>query len=137
MKHTSAVPLIVLCLSSCGPSDVWWLGDIELGDNYYYMVEPAFNSIQTLDTEDENRSIGYVLQDIHLLGFNDDYIAASNRNHEFYIIDKNGISPLSSTYCIKEEVIGPVDSIVFFAFVTEHEISLRSSEQYQEEGGWN
>lgn len=137
MIRIVAILILAQSLGYCGPSDVWWYGDIELGDEYYYMVEPSFNSIQTLGTDDANRSVGYVLKEVHLLGFNDDYIAASTRTHGFYIIDKNGISPLSKSYCIHEEVIGPVDSTAFFDFVTDQDISLKSSEQYQEEGGWN
>ncbi|MEQ9442287.1 MAG: hypothetical protein RIG62_24815 [Cyclobacteriaceae bacterium] len=126
-------------LWSCGPSGVWWYGDIELGDEYYYMVEPAFNAIQTLKTDDDNRSNGYVIKNIESIGFNEDFILAVNKDSlhlQYWIIDKNRNSELyqeaKRNQLVHEEVIGPMDSLEFMDFKASQKIELKTKTYYRE-----
>jgi len=100
------------------------------------MVEPAFNSIQSLKTEDSSRTNGYVLREVSSIGFNEDFIAATTKNNNHWIIDKNSNSILLDKFPAKEELIGPIDSIDFYDFIIKQEIKLKTSKQYQKDDGW-
>ena len=123
---------------SCGPSDVWWYGDIELGDEYYYMVEPAFNSIQTLETDDSDRTNGYVIRNIESIGFNEDFILAVNKDSldfKYWVIDKTRDSDLYKQSLrvgqVHEEVIGPLDSLEFMYIKAQQKIEMKSKTYYR------
>ncbi len=123
---------------SCGPSDVWWYGDIELGDEYYYMVEPAFNSIQTLETDDSDRTNGYVIRNIESIGFNEDFILAVNKDSldlKYWGIDKTRDSDLYKQSLrvgqVHEEVIGPLDSLEFMYIKAQQKIEMKSKTYYR------
>lgn len=58
-----------------------WYGDIDLGCDFYYMVEPAFNSIVIPVNPDEPyKSSIYIIKDIESVGFNKNYILATSKN---------------------------------------------------------
>jgi hypothetical protein len=123
---------------SCRPSDAWWYGDVELGDEYYYMVEPAFNSIQTIETDDSNRSNGYVIRNIELIGYNKNFILAVNNDSltlKYWVIDKNRTSNYFRKAIqngqVNEEVIGPIDSTDFMHFATTNKIKMLSKTYYR------
>ena len=138
MKHQFLSVVIGICMFSCRPSDAWWYGDIELGDEYYYMVEPAFNSIQTIETDDSNSSNGYVIRNIELIGYNENFILAVNSDSltlKYWVIDKNRTSNYFKKAIqngqVKEEVIGPIDSIDFMHFAAINKIKMLSKTYYR------
>src|SRR5438046_880875 len=109
---------IIFCLVSCSTASFY--GDIDLGSNFYYMVEPAFNSINfSTSVSDPMRSSSYVIPKIEYVGFNKNYILAINKvdsNTCYWIIDKT--KEAKSIGYKKSEgrelfsnVIGPIDSI--------------------------
>ena len=131
------LPLLITAYS-CGSSNVWWYGDIKLGDEYYYMVEPAFNSIQTLETNDPNRTNGYVIRNIESIGFNEDFILAVNKDSlklKYWVIDKSRDSDLYKQYLkigkIHEEVIGPLDSLEFMNIRDQQKIEMKTKTYYR------
>jgi hypothetical protein len=140
MKNRLFRILIILFCTSCGPSDVWWYGDINLGDHYYYMVEPSFNSIQSLNANDNQRPNGYILENIEYIGFNKKFILAINKENnveKYWIIDKHHSNSenLVSKYKINQkenkELFGPIDSIDFYAFKNKQDIKLNSKTFYR------
>jgi hypothetical protein len=138
MKHQFLSLIISIYMFSCRPSDAWWYGDVELGDEYYYMVEPAFNSIQTIETDDSNRSNGYVIRNIELIGYNKNFILAVNNDSltlKYWVIDKNRTSNYFRKAIqngqVNEEVIGPIDSTDFMHFATTNKIKMLSKTYYR------
>ena len=69
-----------------------WYGDIDLGSDFYYMVEPAFNSIIIpVNPEEPYKSIIYIIKDIESIGFNKNYILATSKTEQgrkYWQIDK-------------------------------------------------
>lgn len=84
--------LILLTLSSLSYCKLNWWGDINLGSNFYYLVEPAFNSIVIpVNPKDPYKSSIYIIKDIESLGFNKNYILVSSKKGnelKYWLIDK-------------------------------------------------
>ena len=82
----------MLTLSSLSYCKLNWWGDINLGSNFYYLVEPAFNSIVIpVNPKDPYKSSIYIIKDIESLGFNKNYILVSSKKGnelKYWLIDK-------------------------------------------------
>jgi hypothetical protein len=73
-----------------------WYGDIDLGSGFYYIVDPAFNSIVIPVNPDEPfTSSIYIIKEIESIGFNKTCILATSRDGgqiKYWRIDKNAES---------------------------------------------
>ena len=68
----------LIFLNSC---QLNWYGDIDLGSDFYYLVEPAFNSIAIPVNPDEpHKSSINVINNIESVGFNKNYILATSKS---------------------------------------------------------
>ena len=64
--------LLFILANSC---QLNWYGDIDLGGDYYYLVEPAFNSINVPVNPDEPYvSSNYVIKNVEQIGFDKENI---------------------------------------------------------------
>jgi hypothetical protein len=117
-----------------------WYGDIDLGSDFYYIVEPAFNSIVIPVNPDEPyKSSITIIKDIETLGFNKNYILAtskSNYEKKYWRIDKkaesrelgyrdNSIMELSN--------VSEIDSTEFTRMKTAENIKLKTKSEYRKE----
>ena len=73
-----------------------WYGDIDLGSDFYYIVEPAFNSIVIPVNPDEPYTSSItIIKDVESVGFNKNYILATSKINEkikYWRIDKKAES---------------------------------------------
>lgn len=89
MRSNLIILLSFIFLNTC---QVNWYGDINLGLNFYYLVEPAFNSIVIpVNVAKPYGSSTYIIKNIESLGFNKKYILAtsiSEKGITYWKIDK-------------------------------------------------
>ncbi|PQJ76646.1 hypothetical protein BTO16_12215 [Polaribacter glomeratus] len=116
-------------------------GDKDVGGDFYYMVEPAFNSIYIAKIKDSPyQYLGpYVIENIESLGFNDRFILISNKKNDslkYFLIDKekelnrNYEDRLQKTYSLE------LDSLKFEKLIVIHKIKIKTNEEYRKENGW-
>ncbi|MCF4100054.1 hypothetical protein L1I30_00100 [Gillisia sp. M10.2A] len=93
MRNRLMIILTLVFLNSC---QLNWYGDIDLGSDFYYMVEPAFNSIVIpVNSEEPYKSSIYIIKDIESVGFNKNYILATSKSGDeikYWRIDKKAES---------------------------------------------
>lgn len=126
-------------LSSCFCN---FYGDKDLGADFYYMVEPAFNSIFIASSRDNPyESLGpYVIEDVESLGFNDQFILVSAKNKDtltkYYVIDK--VKELKRNYedRLLETNLIAVNAAKFKELAVIYKINLKTNEEYWKEHGW-
>lgn len=89
MRKTFLLLTLLTYLSSC---QLNWNGDIDLGSDFYYLVEPAFNSIVIpVNPKEPYKSSIYIIKDIESVGFNKEYIIATSKSEsgiKYWQIDK-------------------------------------------------
>ncbi|MDP5106990.1 MAG: hypothetical protein NWQ31_12565 [Polaribacter sp.] len=131
--------ILVFFLSSCLGN---FYGDKDLGADFYYMVEPSFNSIFIASSRDNPyESLGpYVIKDVESLGFNDQFILVSAKNNDtvikYYLIDK--VNELKRNYedrLLKTNLI-EIDSLEFTKISETYKITIKTNEEYRKENGW-
>tara|TARA_R110001592_G_scaffold90076_5_gene264971 strand:- start:222 stop:614 length:393 start_codon:yes stop_codon:yes gene_type:complete len=129
----------VFFLSSCLGD---FYGDKDLGADFYYMVEPSFNSIFIASSKDNPyESLGpYVIKDVESLGFNDQFILVSAKNNDtltrYYVIDK--VKELKRNYedRLLETNLIALDAVEFKKLSVIYKINLKTNEEYWKENGW-
>jgi len=117
-----------------------WYGDINLGADFYYMVEPAFNSIVIPVNPDEPyKSCIYVIKDIESVGFNKNYILATSKNGEeikYWQIDKNAESKelgYKDDSIMELSNVSEINSAEFNQIKTAENINLKTKSEYRKE----
>lgn len=117
-----------------------WYGDIDLGADFYYMVEPAFNSIVIPVNPDEPyKSSIYVIKDIESVGFNKNYILATSKSGEeikYWGIDKNAESKelgYKDDSIMELSNVSEINSAEFNHIKTAENINLKTKSEYRKE----
>ena len=116
-------------------------GDKDLGGDFYYMVEPSFNSVFIASSKDSPyESLGpYVIENIASLGFNEKFILASAKNKDsikYYLIDKE--KEVKRNYAdrlLKTNLI-ELDAVAFENASKLYKIRMKTNEEYWKENGW-
>lgn len=132
--------LFITLLTSLISCQLNWYGNIDLGSGFYYMVEPAFNSIVIPVNPDEPyKSSIYIIKDIESVGYNKNYILATSKSVDetkYWQIDKkteskelgykgNSIMELSN--------VSEIDSVKFNQIKTNENIKLKTKTKYRKE----
>tara|TARA_R110000868_G_C10442765_1_gene725510 strand:- start:34 stop:405 length:372 start_codon:yes stop_codon:yes gene_type:complete len=117
-----------------------WYGDIDLGADFYYMVEPAFNSIVIpVNTDEPYKSSIYVIKEIESVGFNKNYILAISKNGEeikYWRIDKNAESKelgYKDDSIMELSNVSEINSAEFNQIKTAENINLKTKSEYRKE----
>ena len=117
-----------------------WYGDIDLGADFYYMVEPAFNSIVIPVNPDEPyKSSIYIIKEIESVGFNKNYILATSKNGEeikYWRIDKNAESKelgYKDDSIMELSKVSEINSAEFNQIKTAENINLKTKSEYRKE----
>lgn len=134
---------LTILLTSCSTSDFY--GDIDLGGNLYYIVDPSFNSIDFASgpTNDPMRTAIPIIRQIESVGFNDNYILVINKFNDaknYWVIDKTIKTILIDTP--KDSLIkisnlkGPLDTTEFHRLKEFSKIQLISASEYCKKLGY-
>ena len=130
---------LLIFLTSCGN----YYCDLNLGSDFYYQTDPAFNSIVVPVNKKEPYSAqSFVIQNIEYLGYDKDYIQAISQRNDtmfYWIIDKNK-EPVEQAYDkysnLKLSNVKQADSIEFNEFNGNKRIELKPILYYQKKAGW-
>lgn len=137
MKNGILTFITLIGLIACNPN---FYGDVNLGSDFYYMVEPSFNSIVIpVNPKKPFVSSIYIIKNIESIGFNKKYILATSEseiNTEYWKIDKaqkkkklgydeNSILKLSNVIRI--------DSAKFYQTLNSEKIKLKTKTEYRKE----
>ncbi|TNJ41869.1 hypothetical protein KFZ70_02570 [Tamlana fucoidanivorans] len=137
MRNKLLILLTLISLNSCQMN---WYGDIDLGADFYYMVEPAFNSIVIpVNLDEPYKSSIYVIKDIESVGFNKNYILATSKNGEeikYWRIDKNAESKelgYKDDSIMELSNVSEINSAEFNQIKTAENINLKTKSEYRKE----
>ncbi len=126
---------MLVIMTSCNLN---FYGDIELGADFYYMVEPAFNSIVTPVNKDEPfKSSIYIIQDVETLGLNKDKILVTsivNDTLKYWLIDKTKESKelgYDKKSNLRLSNVNQIDSIRFTRIQKEENIKMKTKSEYR------
>ncbi len=129
-------------MASCSSADFW--GDVDLGNEFYYMTEPTYNSINLSESPDDPmKSSSCVIRDIEFVGYDDNYILAINKTKDtlrYWIIDKTVPTSrqgyLDSSIVLLTNVKQSLDSFEFIRIKSETQIQLLSKTDYRKKYNW-
>lgn len=134
------LPILLICCSC----NVNFYGDINLGNNFYYTVEPTFNDIVTPVNRNEPYAAStYIVQDIEELGFNEKYILATTLSGDsliYWLIDKTKESKelgYDDHSNLMLSNVQRVDTASWNSIRRQNNIEVRSKYDYQKEAGYN
>ena len=129
--------MTLIFLNSC---QLNWYGDIDLGSDFYYLVEPAFNSIAIPVNPDEpHKSSINVINNIENIGFNKNYILAASKSEngiKYWRIDKKVESKelgYRENSLIELSNVSEIDSVKFNQIKTDENIKLKTKTEYRKE----
>ena len=129
--------MTLIFLNSC---QLNWYGDIDLGSDFYYLVEPAFNSIAIPVNPDEpHKSSINVINNIENIGFNKNYILATSKSEngiKYWRIDKKVESKelgYRENSLIELSNVSEIDSVKFNQIKTDENIKLKTKTEYRKE----
>ena len=132
--------LFLTLLTSLSSCQLNWYGDINLGSDFYYMVEPAFNSVViAVNPNEPYKSSISIIKDIESIGFNNNYILATSKSGDeikYWRIDKkseskelgykdNSIMDLSN--------VSEIKSAEFDKIREDENIKLKTKTEYRKE----
>jgi hypothetical protein len=130
-------------LAICCSCNVTFYGDIDLGANFYYWVEPAFNDIVFPNNPNQPYSSGScVIQNIEELGFNEDYILATTLSGDsltYWLIDKTKESKEAGdddNSNLRLSNVNIVDTSLWNSIRRNNNIEVKSKYDYQKEAGY-
>lgn len=134
---------LTILLTNCSTADFY--GDVDLGGNLYYIVDPSFNSIDFASgpTNDPMQTAIPVIKQIESVGFNDNCILVINKFNDtkyYWVIDKTIETKLINTP--KDSLIkisnlkGPLDTTEFNRLKESNKIQLVSSTEYNKKLGY-
>ena len=137
MKKRISFALSLTFLASC---QVNWYGDINLGSDFYYMVQPAFNSIVIpVNQKEPYKSSICVIKDIESVGFNDKIILATSMSEDgvkYWKIDKTVKSEelgyRDDSIIILSNVV-EIDSNGFYKIQELEQINLKTKTEYRKQ----
>ena len=140
-KIKNLLLLSFLLLNSC---DSNFYGDINLGSDFYYMVEPTFNEIVIpVNSKDPYKSSSPVIQNIQAIGYDKNYILATSGNNDsikYWFIDK-AKKKIELGYDNKSNLklsnVNTIDSMKFYNFLKENKIELKERKYYLKESGYD
>lgn len=130
--------LLTIIITSCSTADFY--GDVDLGGNLYFIVDPSFNSVDfaTGPTSDPMRTALPIINHIESVGFNDKCILVVSKvddNKFYWVIDKTQATAIVNTPNDSLTKItnlkGPLDSIEFNKLKTSNKILLISAIEYR------
>jgi len=129
--------LSLILLSSC---NINWNGDIDLGGDFYYLVDPVFNSINVpVNPNKPYVSSNFVIQNIEQVGFNKKCILAisdSSNIKMYWMIDKTKKSEClgynNNSRMILSNV-NKIDSIKFKAMIQQTGVEMKSKTFYRKQ----
>lgn len=129
--------MTLISFNSC---QINWYGDIDLGSDFYYMVEPAFNSIVIpVIPNDPYKSSIYIIKDIECVGFNKNYILATSKNGDelkYWRIDKKAESKelgYKENSIMELSNVLEIESAEFDKIKTDENIDLKTKTEYRKE----
>lgn len=129
--------MTLISLNSC---QLNWYGDIDLGSDFYYLVEPAFNSIVIpVNPKKPYESSIYVIKEIESLGFNENLILATSKSEQeikYWRIDKKSESKqlgYKENSIMELSNVSQIDSTEFHQIGTTEKIELKTKTEYRKE----
>jgi len=129
------LPLIFL--NSC---NINWYGDIDLGSNFYYLVDPAFNSVVIpVNSREPYKSSIFVIKDIKSIGFDNNTILVTSITQEgkkYWLIDKTQKSKklgYTDDSVMNLSNVSGIDSINFNNTLESTSIKMKTKTQYRKE----
>jgi hypothetical protein len=137
LRNKLLILLTITLLNSCQMN---WYGDVDLGADFYYMVEPAFNSIVIPVNPDEPyKSSIDVINDIESVGFNKNYILATSKTEngiKYWRIDKKAESKelgYKNNSIIELSNVSEIDSAEFNQTQISENIEVKTKTEYRKE----
>jgi hypothetical protein len=132
--------LILPFFCSC---DQNFYGDIDLGSDFYYLVEPSFNQVAIpVNREKPYQSSITIIKNIKEIGFNRDFILVKSivgDSIKYWIIDKSKKSKelgYIDNSVMRLTNVNQVDSILFNWTKKKLDIQVREKDYYQKELGY-
>ena len=117
-----------------------WYGDVDLGSDFYYQVEPVFNSIVIPVNPDEPyKSSIYIIKDIESVGFNKNYILATSKSGDeikYWRIDKKSESKelgYKDNSIMELSNVSEIKSAEFDKIKEDENIKLKTKTEYRKE----
>ena len=118
-------------------------GDVSLGSDFYYMVEPAFNSVVIpVNPEKPFRSSIYIIQDVESIGYDQKYVLVSSKKEgevAYWVIDKTKKKEelgYDSNSNMKLSNVNQVNFAAFDSLKHSREIEIKTKIQYWEAHGY-
>ena len=135
-KHIVFTSLLII-MNSC---QLNWFGDIDLGSSFYYMVEPAFNSIVIpVNKEKPYDSSIYIIKEIENIGYNKEYILASSMDNDilkYWKIDKTAETKqlgYSKNSVMRLSNLTEINFKEFIITIGSEKITLKTKSEYRKE----
>ena len=132
--------MIILTLVFLNSCQLNWYGDIDLGSDFYYMVEPAFNSIVIpVNSEELYKSSIYIIKDIESVGFNKNYILATSKSGDeikYWRIDKKAESKelgYKDDSIMELSNVSEIQPVEFDKIKTDENIKLKTKTDYRKD----
>jgi hypothetical protein len=132
--------MIILTLVFLNSCQLNWYGDIDLGSDFYYMVEPAFNSIVIpVNSEEPYKSSIYIIKDIESIGFNKNYILATSKSGDeikYWRIDKKAESKelgYKDDSIMELSNVSEIQPVEFDKIKTDENIKLKTKTEYRKD----
>lgn len=124
-------------MNSC---NINWYGDIDLGSNFYYLVDPAFNSVVIpVNSREPYKSSIFVIKDIKSIGFDNNTILVTSITQEgkkYWLIDKTQKSKklgYTDDSVMNLSNVSGIDSINFNNTLESTSIKMKTKTQYRKE----
>ncbi|BAO56328.1 hypothetical protein [Nonlabens marinus] len=137
MRNKLLILLTLISLNSCQMN---WYGDISLGSDFYYMVEPAFNSIVIpVNPNEPYKSSIYIIKDIESVGFNKNYILVTSKigdETKYWRIDKKAVSKelgYKVNSIMELSNVLEINSVEFDKIKKDEKIKLKTKTEYRKE----
>ncbi|MDY7396676.1 hypothetical protein UMM65_15610 [Aureibaculum sp. 2210JD6-5] len=132
--------LFLTLLASLGSCQLNWYGDINLGSDFYYMVEPAFNSVVIpVNPNEPYKSSISIIKDIESIGFNKNYILATSKSGDeikYWRIDKKSESKelgYKDNSIMELSNVSEIKSAEFDKIREDENIKLKTKTEYRKE----
>ena len=132
--------LFLTLLTSLGSCQLNWYGDINLGSDFYYMVEPAFNSVVIpVNPNEPYKSSISIIKDIESIGFNKNYILATSKSGDeikYWRIDKKSESKelgYKDNSIMELSNVSEIKSAEFDKIREDENIKLKTKSEYRKE----
>lgn len=133
--------LMTLLFFSCSSAAFW--GDINLGSDFYYMVDSDFNSINLSTSKDDPmRSSQYIIRDVERVGFDKNYILVTSKKNDsiqYWIIDKTQKTTelgYDSSRLLLSNVSTSTDSTKFIIYKNKFDIKVYSKHYYRKKSNY-